>query len=100
MMRITRSDTHAAAHCFTCSGGLWSLSDFGIFGQKSELSYHQNTLEKNQNDLYAILERRVFKVRQAPMTAESCWIRRSQSAATDRSPKGGSTRRTCRLKLF
>jgi hypothetical protein len=36
---------------------------------KTGISDHQNSLAKNQNRLYAILERRVFKVRQTPETA-------------------------------
>jgi hypothetical protein len=46
--------------------GLRSLSDFGFFSRKSPVFNHQNDLAKKQNDLYAILARRVFKVRQAP----------------------------------
>jgi hypothetical protein len=51
-----------------CSGALWSLSDLGIFSPKTGIFDHQNSLAKNQNRLYAILERRLFKVRQTPMS--------------------------------
>jgi hypothetical protein len=65
-----------------CSGGLWSLSDLGIFGPKTGIFDHQNSLAKNQNRLYAILERRPF---QSPTDSSGrCRkkVRRSESAAT------------------
>ena len=48
------------------AAALWSLSDLGILGPKTGIFDHQNSLGKNQNRLYVILKRRVFKVRQAP----------------------------------